>query len=107
MTRGILPGRSNRLIIVSRNEREILKSILHAADHWPPTTAVMLDRRVDDRRVALQQVLIERRQRQRRRQPDAVWYTHRLMVVRMDTLPAQAVVLSPPACPDGDWRDQP
>jgi hypothetical protein len=103
MTRGIVRDGRHRLIIVSRREREILKSILHSADHWPPTTAVMLDRRGDDRRVLRQQVVIERRQRQRRREPEPIWYTYRLMVVRMDDLPAQAVVLSPPAPSEGDW----
>jgi hypothetical protein len=92
-----------RLIIVRRGEREILKSILHAADHWPPTTAVMLDRRSEDRRVAHQRVVVERRLRQRRREPDAIWYTHRFMVVRTDSFPVQSVVLSPPVPSEGVW----
>jgi hypothetical protein len=92
-----------RLIIVSRGEREILKSILHAADHWPPTTAVMLDRRSEDRRIAHQRVVVERRQGQRRREPDAIWYTHRFMVVRTDSFPVQSVVLSPPVPAEGAW----
>jgi hypothetical protein len=95
--------RKRRLIIVTRGEREIFKSVLHAADQWPPTTAVMLDRRIDERRVLLQQVVLDRRQRQRRRQPDAIWYTHRFMVVGIDTFPVQAVVLSPPVSSEGDW----
>jgi hypothetical protein len=93
----------HRLIIVRRGERDILKSILHSADHWPPPTAVMLDRRDGDRRVLRQQVIIERRQRQRRRQPEAIWYSHRFMVVRTDAFPVQAVVLSPPVSSEGAW----
>jgi hypothetical protein len=93
----------HRLIIVRRGEREILKSILQSADHWPPTTAVMLDRRNGDRRILRQQVILERRQRQRRRQPEAIWYSHRFMVVRTDAFPVQAVVLSPPILSGGAW----
>jgi hypothetical protein len=103
MTREVGNDPQHRLIIVRRGEREILKSILHSADHWPPTTAVMLDRRNGDRRVLRQQMLVERRQRQRRRQPEAIWYSHRFMVVRTGAFPVQAVVLSPPASSEGAW----
>lgn len=77
--------------------------MLHAADQWPPTTAVMLDRRVDDRRTVLQQVIVDRRRQQRRRLPEGIWYSHRFMVVKIDTFPVQAVVLSPPVSSEGPW----
>jgi hypothetical protein len=49
----------------------------------------------------VQRVILERRQRQRRRQPDAIWYTHRFMLVEIDTFPVQAVVLSSPVSSEG------
>jgi hypothetical protein len=103
VTREGKPDPRCRLIIVRRGEREILKSILHAADHWPPTTAVMLDRRTEERRVAHQRVVVERRRRQRRREPDPIWYTHRFMVVRTESFPVQSVVLSPPVACEEPW----
>jgi hypothetical protein len=92
-----------RLIIVSRGERDILRSVLHAADQWPPTTAVMLDRRGDDRRAVLRQVMVDRRRQQRRRTPEGIWYSHRFMVVKIDAFPVQAVMLSPPESSEGPW----
>jgi hypothetical protein len=90
-----------RLIVVSRGEDQIFRGVLKAADEWPPATAVMFDRRVSERRVSLLRVILDRRQGQRRRPPDAVWYSHRFIVVEVGVFPPQAVVLSWPGSPEG------
>ncbi len=41
----------------------------------------MRDRRERDRRVIVQEVSMERRKRQRRAEPDSMWYTHGFIVV--------------------------
>lgn len=41
----------------------------------------MWDRRERDRRIILQEVSMERRRRQRRTEPDSMWYTHGFIVV--------------------------
>jgi hypothetical protein len=50
----------------------------------------MLDRRKRERRVLRLQVGIERRQRQRRAEPNAMWQTHRFIVVETAQLPIHA-----------------
>jgi hypothetical protein len=56
----------------------------------------MLDRRKAERRVLTQRMSIERRQRLRRAEPDAMWQTHGFIVVETPTLPKQAIVLPVP-----------
>lgn len=65
-----------RLIVVSRGEDQIFRGVLKAVDEWPP-------------------------QRPRRRPPDAVWYSHRFIVVEVGVFPPQAVVLNWPGSPEG------
>jgi hypothetical protein len=50
----------------------------------------MWDRRKGDRRVMVQEVSLERRRRQRRAEPDSMWYTHGFTVVeRTEPLEAE------------------
>jgi len=83
----------SRMIVVRRGESDTFKMILNSPDRWPAGTALMLDRRGQERRVLQQQVAIERRQRQRRAEPDAMWYTHNFIVVETELLPIQAMRL--------------
>ena len=53
----------------------------------------MLDRRERERRVLRLQARIERRQRERRSEPAALWQTHRFIVVDMAQLPIRAILL--------------
>jgi hypothetical protein len=55
-----------------------------------------LDRRKAERRVQAQRTGIERRQRLRRAEPDAMWQTHGFIVVETPTLPQAAIVLPAP-----------
>ena len=82
-----------RLIVVQPTHRAILHGILQNPDRWPERSAVMLDRRRDERRVRVQQVARERRRHPRRREPDAMWYTHGFIVVETDGLPGLAARL--------------
>ena len=82
-----------RLIIVQPTYRAVLQGILQNPDRWPERSAVMMDRRYAERRVRVQQVALERRRGQRRREPDAMWYTHGFIVVETDGLPTQATRL--------------
>jgi hypothetical protein len=91
---GVLPP--HRLIIVNRDRRDTLHSILDAPERWPVGTAVMLDRRKAERRVLTQRMSLERRQRARRAEPDSQWHTHGFIVVETPTLPKQAIVLPVP-----------
>ena len=61
-----------RLIVVQRGETNAFKMILSAPDRWPVGTAVMFDRRERERRVLQLRVILERRQHQRRADPDAM-----------------------------------
>jgi hypothetical protein len=83
-----------RLIVVQRTNRVVLQAILQNADRWPDRSAVLIDRRHEERRVRMQQVTIERRQSQRRAQPDDRWYTHGFIVVEAAQLPTQATRLN-------------
>jgi hypothetical protein len=85
-----------RLIVVSRDRRDTLHSILDAPERWPVGTAVMLDRRTGERRVQAQRTTIERRQRPRRAEPDTMWRTPGFIVVETPSLPKQAIVLPVP-----------
>ena len=82
-----------RLIVVQPTYRAVLQGILQNPDRWPERSAVMIDRRYAERRVRVQQVALERRRGKRRREPDAMWYTHGLIVVETDELPTQATRL--------------
>jgi hypothetical protein len=81
----MLPGESMRrlfqLIVVRRDRPDTLRSILGTTDRWPPATAVMLDRRVGERRTQSQQATIDLRRGPRRAEPDAMWHTHGFIVV--------------------------
>jgi hypothetical protein len=83
----------SRLIVVRCGESESFKMILNAPDRWPAGTALMVDRRAHERRVLGQQATIERRQRQRRAEPDVMWHTHGFIVVETERLPIQAIQL--------------
>jgi hypothetical protein len=74
----------------------VLQGILQNPDRWPERSAVMMDRRYAERRVRVQQVALERRRSQRRREPVAMWYTHGFIVVETDGLPTQATRLDNP-----------
>jgi hypothetical protein len=93
----MLPGESMRrpfqLIVVRRDRPETLRNILGGTDRWPHGTAVMLDRRVGERRTQSQQVMLERRHGPRRAEPDAMWHTHGFIVVETQRIPRQAVLL--------------
>ena len=82
-----------RLIVVQPTNRAVLQGILQNPDRWPERSAVMMDRRLRERRVRVQQVALERRRGQRRREPDAMWYTHGFIVVETDELPTEATRL--------------
>ena len=82
-----------RLIVVRPTYPAVLQGILQNPDRWPERSAVMIDRRYAERRVRVQQVALERRRGPRRREPDAMWYTHGFIVVETDELPTQATRL--------------
>ena len=82
-----------RLIIVQRTHRTVLQAILQNPDRWPARSAVMLDRRLRERRVKIQQVALERRRGQRRVEPDAMWHTHGFIVVETPSTPNEAIPL--------------
>lgn len=63
----------SRLIVVRRGESDTFKMILNSPDRCLATTAVMFDRRERERRVLELQVTLERRQHQRRVEPEAMW----------------------------------
>ena len=83
-----------RLVIVQRTHRTVLNAILQNPDRWPARSAVMLDRRLRERRVKIQQVTLERRRGQRRIEPGAMWHTHGFIVVETTTPPDEAVPLA-------------
>jgi hypothetical protein len=78
------------LLIVRRGETQLYHELQNTLDRWPDGTTVMWDRRLQDRRVLVQQVTIERRIRQRRAEPDSMWYTHRFIVVETARRPTGA-----------------
>jgi hypothetical protein len=82
-----------RLIVVRRDRIETLKVILGSADRWPAGTSLMLDRRERERRMLRQRVTIERRQHQRRAEPDAMWYLRGFVVVETSRLPMEGIHL--------------
>jgi hypothetical protein len=86
--------RPPRLIVVRRDQIETFKVILDSADRWPAGTALMLDRRERERRVLRQRATIERRQRQRRAEPNAMWHLRGFVVVEAAQLPIQAIHLN-------------
>jgi hypothetical protein len=67
--------------------------ILDSADRSPAGTALLLDRRERERRVLRQQVTIERRQEQRRAEPDAMWHLRGFVVVQTVQLPIESFPL--------------
>jgi hypothetical protein len=81
------------MIVVRRGESDTFRMILDSPDRWPAGTTLMLDRRERERRVLHQQITLERRQRPRRTEPDAMWYTHNFIVVETERLPLQAMQL--------------
>jgi hypothetical protein len=97
VARPVLPGESTqrlfRLIVVRSDRPETLVNILGARDRWPPGTAVMLDRRVGERRTRSQQATLARRRGPRRAEPDAMWHTHEFIVVETQRMPHKAVSL--------------
>src|SRR5262249_30414855 len=82
-----------RLIVVRHSERTLLMTILNSLNRWPAQTGVMVDRRVRERRVLLQQVTVERRRHQRRAEAPAMWYLRGFLVVETDHLPVEAIQL--------------
>ena len=83
--------RSSWLIILRRGESQaFFRRILNSPVDPPAGTVIMLDRRKRERRVLRLQVGIERRQRQRRAEPNAMWQTHRFIVVETAQLPIHA-----------------
>ena len=84
---------SSWLIILRRDESQALRRILNFPRGLPAGTAVMLDRRERERRVLRLQACSERRQHERRAEPDALWQTHRFTVVEMAQLPIHAIPL--------------
>jgi hypothetical protein len=75
------------VVIVRRGETRLFQELQSSLDRWPEGTTVMWDRRQGDRRIALQEVTIERRRRQRRTEPDSMWYTHGFIVVETSEPP--------------------
>jgi hypothetical protein len=73
--------RPRYLVIVRRGENRLFEELQSNLDRWPEGTAVIWDRRERDRRVITQEVSLERRHRQRRAEPDSMWYTHGFIVV--------------------------
>jgi hypothetical protein len=55
----ISPGMASDLVVVQRGRTEIFEALQRR--QWPPSTLLIWDRRVRDRRVILQDVLNERR----------------------------------------------
>ena len=85
---------SSWLIILRRDERQaFFRRILNSPVGLPTGTAIMLGRRERERRVLRLQATIERRQRERRAEPTALWQTHRFIVVDMAQLPIRAILL--------------
>jgi hypothetical protein len=84
-----------RLIIVQRDRIGVFRTLLASGHRWPAGTAIMLDRRYGERRVRAQQMLTERRQRLRRADLPAQWYTQGFTIVEVATLPSQAAILRP------------
>jgi hypothetical protein len=82
-----------RLIIVPRTRRTVLYAILQNPDRWPADSAVMPDRRPRARRGRIRQVARERRRRQRRVEPDAMWHTHGFIVAETTSKPNEAIQL--------------
>jgi hypothetical protein len=82
-----------RLIVVRRDRPETLRNILDATGRWPSGTAVMLDRRVGERRTQSPQATLEQRRRPRRAEPDSMWHTRGFIVVETQRMPQQAVSL--------------
>jgi hypothetical protein len=69
------------VVIVRRGETQLYQELLNSLDRWPEGTTVMWDRRERERRVISQGVTIDRRRRQRRSEPDSMWYTHGFVVI--------------------------
>jgi hypothetical protein len=63
---------------------------LRSLYRWPAGTAVMMDRRERERRVLHLQVIVERRQCQRRAEADVKWHSHGFVIVETDQLPLEA-----------------
>ncbi len=82
-----------RLVVVRQDRSAILQAILHSPDRWPAGSAVMLDRRLRERRTRTGPVAIERRCGPRRAAPDAMWHTHGFIVVHVAELPREAIRL--------------
>jgi len=81
-----------RLIIVRRGETAIFQAIQQNLDRWPEGTRVIWDHRERERRTTMRPVTIERRQGERRTQPDSMWYTHGFIVVETSWPPDTPLV---------------
>jgi hypothetical protein len=81
--------RTFQLIIVRRDRPETLLNMLGAATcgPWPPGTAVMLDRRVGERRSESRQAIPERRHGARRAEAEAMWHAADFIVVKTEHNP--------------------
>jgi len=82
--------RPRYIVIVRRGETRLYEELQTNLDRWPEGTTVIWDRRERDRRVITQDVTIERRRRQRRAEPDSMWYTHGFVVVETTEPPEQS-----------------
>ena len=82
---------SSWLIILRRDESQAFRRILNSPVGRPARTAIMFDRRERERRVLRLEVGIERRLRERRAKPNAMWHTHRFIVVETAQLPTEAI----------------
>ncbi|HEV8676198.1 MAG TPA: hypothetical protein VGX21_19350 [Methylomirabilota bacterium] len=92
MAQGVLVRfgvRPRYVVIVRRGETRLFLELQGSLDRWPEGTTVVWDRRQTDRRVAVQGVSIDRRRRQRRTEPDSMWYTHGFIVVETTEPPEQ------------------
>ncbi len=78
---------TRRLIVVRRGETGIFQALQESLDRWPEGTRVIWDRRIRDRRATLRPVTLDRRQAQRRSEPDSMWYTHGFIVVEIPQPP--------------------
>jgi hypothetical protein len=84
----MLVRRPRYLVIVKRGETRLFEELQSSLDRWPEGTEIVWDRRQGgERRAATQLVDLDRRQRQRRSQPDAMWYTHGFIVVETSQPP--------------------
>jgi hypothetical protein len=82
--------RARYVVVVRRGETRLFQELQSSLDRWPEGTAVVWDRRHADRRTVVQEVSIERRRRQRRAEPDSMWYSHGFVVVEATEPPEES-----------------